>query len=376
MVLVLKNDQMENLVPMNEEIDAIEQAFRELGQGKAMVAPRARLRTPWKEEGGQYYFNNIMGLVPGMKSMALRIDSSFSKEIQVEGSKRRVYPGDFIGLVMLFDMDTCNILAIMDDHFISTMRVGATSAVASKYLARKDAKVMALLGSGEQAKTQVTAHLSVRQLTEGQSLQPDQSQPRKIRQGNERRNRHRSGAREFRRRSDPRQRHRHRRDEYRRSGDPREMGRIRHAFEQHRRRRRLSAAQRIGRRSGIESQPYRGRLQAANLSRQASRVSRSPRTRPGQSRRSARAGRVVNGKCRGREADKEITFFKNNTGMGIQFAATAHKMYEKAKEKGIGTELPLELFMTQRGDKAVFSMKGLPSRSFEQVLFQFQGPTA
>ena len=96
---------------MGEEIDAIEQAFRELGQGVAMNAPRARLRTPWKEEGGQYYFNNIMGLVPGVKSMALRIDSSFSKEVQIAGSKRRVYPGDYIGLVMLFDMDTCEILA-------------------------------------------------------------------------------------------------------------------------------------------------------------------------------------------------------------------------------------------------------------------------
>ena len=95
MVLVLKNDQMENLLPMSEEIDAIEQAFRELGQGKAMNAPRAWLRTPWKEEGGQYYFNNIMGLVPGVKSMALRIDSSFSKDVLVGGSKRRVYPGDF-----------------------------------------------------------------------------------------------------------------------------------------------------------------------------------------------------------------------------------------------------------------------------------------
>jgi len=165
MVLVLKNEQMENLLPMSEEIDAIEQAFRELGQGKAMNAPRARLRTPWKEEGGQYYFNNIMGLVPGVKSMALRIDSSFSKEVQIAGSKRRVYPGDFIGLVMLFDMDTCEILALMDDHFISTLRVGATSAVASKHLARKDARVMGLLGSGEQAKTQVTAHAAVRSLT-------------------------------------------------------------------------------------------------------------------------------------------------------------------------------------------------------------------
>src|SRR4030095_11222175 len=172
MVLVLKNDQMENLLPMSEEIDAIEEAFRDLGQGKAMNAPRARLRTPWKEEGGQYYFNNIMGLVPGVKSMALRIDSSFSKEVLVAGSKRRVYHGDFIGLVMLFDMDTCALLAIMDDHYISTMRVGATSAVASKYLARKDAEVMGLLGSGEQAKTQLTAHAVVRTLTKVKVYSP------------------------------------------------------------------------------------------------------------------------------------------------------------------------------------------------------------
>ncbi|MDP9129804.1 MAG: hypothetical protein M3N35_05410, partial [Candidatus Binatota bacterium] len=180
MVLVLKNHQMENLLPMSEEIDAIELAFRELGQGKAMLAPRARLRTPWKEEGGQYYFNNIMGLVPGMKSMALRIDSSFSKEIEVDGSKRRVYPGDFIGLVMLFDMDTCNILAIMDDHYISAMRVGATSAVASNYLARKDASIMALLGSGEQAKTQVTAHACVRKLTKVKVYSPTKANREKF----------------------------------------------------------------------------------------------------------------------------------------------------------------------------------------------------
>src|ERR1043166_6893058 len=157
MVLVLKNEQMENLLPISEEITAIEAAFKELGEGVAMNAPRARLRTPWKEEGGQYYFNNIMGLVPGMKSMALRIDSSFSKEVQIAGSKRRVYPGDFVGLVMLFDMDTCEIIALMDDHHISTLRVGATSAVASKYLARADAEVMGLLGSGGQAKTQGAA---------------------------------------------------------------------------------------------------------------------------------------------------------------------------------------------------------------------------
>jgi ornithine cyclodeaminase/alanine dehydrogenase-like protein (mu-crystallin family) len=62
-------------------------------------------------------------------------------------------------------------------------------------------------------------------------------------------------------------------------------------------------------------------------------------------------GELLTGKCRQRKDEKEITLFKNNTGMGIQFAATARKIYEKARQKGIGTELPLELFMTRRGDK-------------------------
>jgi alanine dehydrogenase len=349
MVLVLKNDQMENLLPMAEEIDAIESAFRELGQGKAMNAPRARLRTPWKEEGGQYYFNNIMGLVPGVKSMALRIDSSFSKEVQVAGSKRRVYPGDFIGLVLLFDMDTCEILALMDDHFISTMRVGATSA--SKYLARTDARTMALLGSGEQAKTQLTAHAVVRELNKVKVYSPTkENRERFAKEMSEE-----TGidvmpvnsAEEAIRDSDivtaatntvdpvihgkwvepgmhlnsivggdgflPRK---ELDDEAVLKASLIVVGYKRQIF--------------LDRQAEFHDRLERGLVKAENLHELAD---------------------LVNGNCRSRQNDQEVTFFKNNTGMGIQFAATARKMYEKAKEKGIGVELPLDLFMTKRGDK-------------------------
>ena len=148
MVLVLKNEQLEDLVPMADEIDAIEQAYREMGEGSAVNSPRARIRVqaPGKKPGFQYYFNNIMGLVPGMKSMGLRIDSTFSDEEEVAGTKRRIYPGDYVGLVFLFDMEDCSLLSIMDDHFISIFRVGATSGVAAKHLARADARVMGLVG--------------------------------------------------------------------------------------------------------------------------------------------------------------------------------------------------------------------------------------
>ncbi|MGH7827380.1 MAG: ornithine cyclodeaminase family protein [Candidatus Binatia bacterium] len=351
MVLVLKNEQMENLLPMAEAIDAIEQAFRELGEGKAMNAPRARLRTPWKEAGGQYYFNNIMGLVPGIKSMALRIDSSFSKEVQVAGAKRRVYPGDFVGLVFLFDMDTCELLSIMDDHTLSVIRVGATSGVAAKHLARKDATVMGLLGAGEQARTQVTAHLAVRPLIKIKVYSPTKANREKFAKDMSKETQVEvvpvASAEEAVRGSDivtaatntvdpvvqgkwlekgmhinsivggdgflPR---RELDDDAIKKSDLIVVGYKPQIF--------------LDRQAEFHDRLERGVVKAEDLHE---------------------LGELLTGKCRGRNNDKEITFFKNNTGMGIQFAATARKMYEKAKEKSIGAELPLDLFMTRRGDK-------------------------
>jgi ornithine cyclodeaminase/alanine dehydrogenase-like protein (mu-crystallin family) len=352
MVLVLKNEQMEKLLPMSEEIGAIEQAFRELGEGRAMNAPRARLRTPWKEKGGQYYFNNIMGLVPGVKSMALRIDSSFSTEVEVAGTKRRVYPGDFVGLVFLFDMDTCELLAIMDDHHISTIRVGATSGVAAKYLARSDAKTMGLLGSGEQAKTQVTAHLAVRPLTKVKVYSPTKANREKFAKEVSQQTGVDivpvSSAEEAVRGSDII-------TAATNTVDPVIEGKW---LEQG-----MHVNSIVGgdgflprkelddeavKRAGLIVVGYKPQI---FIDKQAELYDRIERGIV-KSEELRELGELVTGKCRGRKDDAEITFFKNNTGMGIQFAATARLMYEKAKEKGLGTELPSDLFMTRRGDKA------------------------
>jgi alanine dehydrogenase len=352
MVLVLKNQQMEDLLPMSEEIEAIEHAFRELGQGVAMNAPRARLRTPWKEEGGQYYFNNIMGLVPGVKSMALRIDSSFSKEVQVAGSKRRVYPGDFIGLVMLFDMDTCEILALMDDHHISTMRVGATSAVASKYLARPNAKVLGLLGSGEQARTQVTAHLAVRPLARVKVYSPTKENREKF-------------AKEMSAATGIEVMPVASTEEAIRGSDivsaatntvePVVQGRW---LEEGMHVTSLVGGDGFLPRKELDDEAIRkaslivvGYKPQIFIDKQAEFHDRIERGVV-KAEDLHELGELLNGDCRGRQDDREITLFKNNTGMGIQFAATARKMYDKAREKGVGTELPLDLFMTRRGDKA------------------------
>ena len=354
MVRVLKNHDMEDLVPMTEEIEVIETAFREMGEGKALNAPRARLRVPapGKEEGTQYYFNNIMGLVPGIRSMALRIDSSFSREDRVGDSLRRVYPGNFVGMVFLFDMESCELLAIMDDHIPSVMRVGATSGVAAKALARADARVMGLLGSGEQARTQVLAACAVRPIKTVKVYSPTRAN-----------------------------RERFAREMTVKTGI--EVAAVETAEEAVRESDLVTAATNtvdpvikgvwlaegcyvnsivggdgylprkeldddVIRRAALIVVGYKKQI---FLDRQAEFFDRLERGLV-RAEDLHELGELLTGQCRGRNDDQEITLFKNNTGMGIQFAATARIIYEKARAQGIGTELPSELFVTQRGDRA------------------------
>ncbi len=224
MVLVLKNDQMENLLPMSEEIDAIEQAFRELGEGKAMNAPRARLRTPWKEEGGQYYFNNIMGLVPGdqVHGAAHRFElfqRRPGRRQQAPRLSRRLYrSGHALRHGHLRDLGADG-RSLHLDH--ARRRHQRRRQQISRAQRCQD---HGTLGSGEQARTQVTAHACRAAAEEGQSLQSDQRESREIRQRDEPGNRRRSRAGRICRGSGARQRYRQRRDQHGRSGDSRQVG--------------------------------------------------------------------------------------------------------------------------------------------------------
>jgi len=56
-------------------------------------------------------------------------------------------------------------------------------------------------------------------------------------------------------------------------------------------------------------------------------------------------GELVTGKTRTRERDDQVTLFLNSTGVGAQFTALAHVIYAGAKELGLGTTVPSELFV-------------------------------
>lgn len=160
--LILSNEEIEGLVTTKECIEAVEQAYLELGQGIAEELPRRRIYHPREGTRDRYYwFNEMAGIVPGIRTLALRVNSATVEVTKKRGNTRLGFPGPFAGLVFLFDSDTNELFAILQDFYLNPIRVAATSAIVTARLARDNAEVMGLFGSGTQAILQIECHRAV-----------------------------------------------------------------------------------------------------------------------------------------------------------------------------------------------------------------------
>jgi len=165
--LILSNEDIEGLVTTKECIEAIEKAYLELGQGIAEELPRRRIYHPRAGTEDQYYwFNEMAGIVPGIHTMALRLNSATVQVTKKRGNARFGFPGPFAGLVLLFDTRTNELFAILQDFYLNPIRVAATSAIVTARLARDDSKVMGLFGSGTQAILQIECTCAVTDIQE------------------------------------------------------------------------------------------------------------------------------------------------------------------------------------------------------------------
>src|SRR5437016_14546565 len=107
----------------------------------------------------------IAGGVPSAGMAALRYDSAIVQERVVAGIKRMDFPSPMKrswGFVLLFSLQTGEPLALIHDFSLSSIRVGATTGVAHRALAKKDASTVGIFGSGNEARTNLTAICSVR----------------------------------------------------------------------------------------------------------------------------------------------------------------------------------------------------------------------
>lgn len=143
MALLLREVEVEQLLTMEDALEAVEEAFRGWGEGRAVNRPRVRVRVP----------HGFLHLMP-----AAALDEGvmgFKSYSTVVGHRARF-------LVVLFGAETGDVLALIEADRLGQVRTGAASGVAAKYLAREDSRVLGLLGAGYQAETQLEAVCRVR----------------------------------------------------------------------------------------------------------------------------------------------------------------------------------------------------------------------
>jgi alanine dehydrogenase len=108
---------------------------------------------------------------------ALRIKPDIISWPTINGMRRRVTycsrPGLYGGLVFLFNVDNAELLAIMNDGFIQHYRVAASAAIGAKYLAKHDAKVFGIIGSGGMARSFAEAFKVVRDISKIKVFSPN-----------------------------------------------------------------------------------------------------------------------------------------------------------------------------------------------------------
>jgi ornithine cyclodeaminase/alanine dehydrogenase-like protein (mu-crystallin family) len=171
MTLLLTNDEVDRMLDMRECIDVLEGAYRELGQGIGVTRTVSQVFTPTRHSADALYsFKSMDGVAPFLDVAAIRLTSeilTWPKDAHGRAKKIRIGAapnGRFVGLVLLFSTVTAEPLAIFPDGVIQRLRVGATTGLAAKYLARTDATEVAMLGCGWQAAAQVLAICAVREI--------------------------------------------------------------------------------------------------------------------------------------------------------------------------------------------------------------------
>lgn len=179
MTLILSERDIEQVLVLRDCVDVMEQTFADFGEGHAANRPRTHTYS-YVEPGVFYNFKSMDGGLPRFRVHALRISSEVIHKHRVLDRLReekipKAPGGRYVGLILLFDMDTTEPLAIMQDAGIQRARVGATSALAAKYVARNDAARIGLFGTGWQAPPQLEALSYVRELTQVRvhSVNPD-----------------------------------------------------------------------------------------------------------------------------------------------------------------------------------------------------------
>jgi ornithine cyclodeaminase/alanine dehydrogenase len=145
-LLYLSRDDVETVgLPMAAIIERLELAFREKGEGRAEIPPKPGIHTQ-----PDAFIHAMPAYIPALGAAGIKWVSGYPENY------RRSLPY-ISGLLILNDPETGLPLAVMDCTWITAQRTGAASALAGRYLARPESEVLGVLGCGVQGRAHLEA---------------------------------------------------------------------------------------------------------------------------------------------------------------------------------------------------------------------------
>jgi ornithine cyclodeaminase/alanine dehydrogenase-like protein (mu-crystallin family) len=141
--LLLTRSEIENLLDIPALLPALKEGFKQYSLNRAIPAQRGRWGLPIEGSSATLLYP---GLLPNIPAYTVKVHAKFPNQTPA-----------IRGLIHLFDVQTGELLAVLESSYLTAMRTGLASALAAHTLARQDARTVAVIGAGTQGRWQLRA---------------------------------------------------------------------------------------------------------------------------------------------------------------------------------------------------------------------------
>jgi thiomorpholine-carboxylate dehydrogenase len=164
----INEDEVRSHLRMTDLIDAMERALVEFSAGRVIQPVRTVLKI-----GESSLFGSMPSYVPALPALGAKL-------VTVCPSNAARGLDTHQAVIVMLNSETGLAEAILDGRYITEARTAAVSAVSARYLAKKDARILGILGSGVQARSHYEALTLVRQFTEVRAWSPNRDRLRQF----------------------------------------------------------------------------------------------------------------------------------------------------------------------------------------------------
>ena len=349
MPILLTNEDTKKLITPQIAVEAMRETYRSMAEGTGVTRTRSQTFGETSKEGTFVELRTSDGIIPAFGAVGMRILPDLHSWPKIGDTVRHdkvpKANNKFLAFNLIFDLDTADLQAVVQDAHLQQMRIAGTHGVAADYLARKDASRIGVIGSGRMARGVLEGISTVRRLRSLKVFSPTKENREKF-------------AEDVTRQLDLSAKAMDRPESVTKDVDIVIVctDTIEPVFFSNW----LIPSVHLQSISGRdidddtfarcdytvlsmrEGKCNEGLNFAPPVLREKLEARSAPFNRPIQWDKYPELGEVILGKARKRVNDEEVTFFCNNVGFGAQFAALGGKAVALAKEHGIGKPFSID----------------------------------